>query len=112
MAKKDLASLMNGIMGSQKSDDNVNKTIMDDVCDEPEVGRKNRVGRPRKGETVIPVNEVRATFIVNPEVVRKIKYISLVEGSLLKEVIGEALGSYVKNWESVNGKINLPKAKI
>ena len=52
-----------------------------------------------------------STFIVDPDLVRKVKYISLVEGILLKDVISEALNNYVDAWEEKNKKIRLPKAK-
>lgn len=58
--------------------------------------RRENVGRPKKGETAKSVKkpqEIRATFIVDPDLVRKVKYISLVEGILLKDVISEALNN-------------------
>ena len=76
--------------------------------------RRENVGRPKKGETAKSVKkpqEIRATFIVDPDLVRKVKYISLVEGILLKDVISEALNNYVDAWEEKNKKIRLPKAK-
>lgn len=77
-----------------------------------EAKRRENVGRPKKGETAKSskkTKEIRATFIVNPDLVRKVKYISLVEGILLKDVISEALNSYVDAWEENNRKIKLPK---
>ena len=56
--------------------------------------RRENVGRPKKGETA-----------------KSVKYISLVEGILLKDVISEALNNYVDAWEEKNKKIRLPKAK-
>ena len=59
-----------------------------------EAKRRENVGRPKKGETAKSAKkpqEIRATFIVDPDLVRKVKYISLVEGILLKDVISEAL---------------------
>ena len=79
-----------------------------------EAKRRENVGRPKKGETAKSAKkpqEIRATFIVDPDLVRKVKYISLVEGILLKEVISEALNNYVDAWEEKNKKIRLPKAK-
>ena len=79
-----------------------------------EAKRRENVGRPKKGETAKSAKkpqEIRATFIVDPDLVRKVKYISLVEGILLKEVISEALNNYVDDWEEKNKKIRLPKAK-
>ena len=79
-----------------------------------EAKRRENVGRPKKGEpakSVKKAQEIRATFIVDPDLVRKVKYISLVEGILLKDVISEALNNYVDIWEEKNKKIRLPKAK-
>ena len=79
-----------------------------------EAKRRENVGRPKKGETAKSAkkpHEIRATFIVDPDLVRKVKYISLVEGILLKDVISEALNNYVDIWEEKNKKIRLPKAK-
>ena len=59
-----------------------------------EAKRRENVGRPKKGETAKSVKkaqETRATFIVDPDLLRKVKYISLVEGILLKDVISQAL---------------------
>ena len=116
MAKKNIASLMSGIMGDVKpqtpevssvtTQEVPVSEITDEMKDNLEAKRRRNVGRPRKGE-----NEVRATFIVDPEIVRKLKYVSLAEGTLLKDVIAEALNSYLESWESENGKIWLPKVK-
>lgn len=79
-----------------------------------EAKRRENVGRPKKGEAAKSAKkpqEIRATFIVDPDLVRKVKYISLVEGILLKDVISEALNNYVDAWEEKNKKIRLPKAK-
>ena len=79
-----------------------------------EAKRRENVGRPKKGETAKSAKkpqEIRATFIVNPDLLRKVKYISLVEGILLKDVISEALNNYVDAWEEKNKKIRLPKTK-
>ena len=79
-----------------------------------EAKRRENVGRPKKGETAKSAKkpqEIRATFIVDPNLVRKVKYISLVEGILLKDVISEALNNYVNAWEENNRKIKLPRKK-
>lgn len=79
-----------------------------------EAKRRENVGRPKKGESAKSAKKpqgIRATFIVDPDLVRKVKYISLVEGILLKDVISEALNSYVRAWEENNRKIKLPQKK-
>lgn len=61
-----------------------------------EAKRRENVGRPKKGELAKSAKkpqEIRATFIVDPDLLRKVKYISLVEGILLKDVISEALSN-------------------
>lgn len=119
MAKKNLASLMNGIMGDNRQQETEvhekSETTAVEVSDEMkanlEANRRRNVGRPRKGESGTKTDEVRATFIVDPELIRKVKYISLVDGSLLKDVISQALTTFIDNWEEENGKIRLPKKK-
>ena len=121
MAKKDLASLMSGIMGETKpaqpeplaveSQDEPVAEVTEEMKTNLEAVRRRNVGRPRKDEQVSKAEEVRATFIVSPELLRKVKYISLVDGVLLKDVISEALTNYIEAWETDNGKIRLPKKK-
>ena len=79
-----------------------------------EAKRRENVGRPKKGESAKSAKkpqEIRATFIVDPDLLQKVKYISLVEGIILKDVISEALNNYVDKWETDNRKIRLPKRK-
>ena len=119
MAKKNLASLMDGIMGEPKPAITIEPAvkpqettpvseITEEMVDSLETKRKRNVGRPRKGEDVIRSNEIRATFIVDPELVRKLKYISLVNCELLKDVVDRAFKTYIEAWESANNRISLP----
>ncbi|EJW91792.1 hypothetical protein EVA_20101, partial [gut metagenome] len=79
----------------------------------PTLGKqKEHVGRTRKGESTKSgkkTPEIRATFIVNPDLIRKVKFISLVDGMLLKDILSQALNNYVDAWEEKNKKIRLPK---
>lgn len=121
MAKKNLASLMSGIMGdvkpsvteeiSNNPQEELESIVTDEMKENLEAKRRRNVGRPRKGESGNKSNDVRATFIVDPEIVRKLKYVSLAEGLLLKDVIAEALNAYLDSWEAENGNIKLPKIK-
>lgn len=114
MAKKNLTSLISGIMG-----ENMESTIVEthapevtsEMQENLEAKRRQNVGRPKKSTTAKPTNETRATFIVDADVVRKLKYISLAEGKLLKEVVNTALTGYIDQWESENGQIRLPGLK-
>ena len=108
MAKKNLSSLMSGLMGQpapQEEADNIQTAPFNSADNQtslPTEG-KRRPGRPRNTSP-----ELRATFIVDPELIRKVKYITLVEGNLQKDVIDAALRQYISQWESDNGQINLP----
>lgn len=74
--------------------------------------RRAKTGRPRGRRNGNPKpREERATFIVDKDLIRKLKYIALMETKLYKNVIGEALSSYIERWESENGQITLPKKK-
>ena len=79
--------------------------------DNLEAKRRQNVGRPKKETSAKQSNETRATFIVDADIVRKLKYISLAEGRLLKEVVNTALTGYIAQWESENGQIRLPGLK-
>ena len=74
--------------------------------------RRAKTGRPKGRKNGNPKpREERATFIVDKDLTRKLKYIALMETKLYKNVISEALSSYIERWESENGVINLPKKK-
>ena len=90
---------------------NPGSEVTDEMKESLETKRRRNVGRPRKDESGSKANEVRATFIVDSELIRKVKYISLMECSLLKDVISEALTSFIEAWETENCKIRLPKKK-
>lgn len=101
MAKKNLAALMNGIMGDPISES-------PDVSSSHEDCPIRKPGRPRRTDSE-KEREVRATFIVNQDILQKIKYVSLVDGCLLKDVIDKALSKYLEDWENHNEKIRIPK---
>ena len=56
--------------------------------------------------------ETRATFIVNEGLHEKIKAIAYWEREQIKDIINEALSSYVSRYEKTNGLIqHVPKRK-
>ncbi len=50
-------------------------------------------------------NETRATFIVNEEVLEKVKAIAYWERLNIKEVVGDALNEFIQRYEKKNGAI-------
>lgn len=108
MAKKNLASLMSGIMGETPGTENTVAASSIKPSNKEELNQTKRSpGRPKlviaKGK-----EEVRATFIVSEELLKKMKYIALAEDVLLKEVLNSSLSQYIAEWESKNGRIKLP----
>lgn len=50
-------------------------------------------------------NETRATFILNEEILDKVKALAYWERKLIKEVINEALQEAITKYEKKNGEI-------
>ncbi len=122
---KKIASLIQGIVGetptpvpTSTETGDVSPELVEELEITPEMeealnaARKRKVGRPKKDAIrTRATNEGRATFIVDNDLIRKVKYISLADARLLKDVIGEALSAYVSKWEAENETIRLPKKK-
>ena len=53
------------------------------------------------------VGEARTTVILNKELVKKVKYIALAEGTSIKDKVTEGLTAIVEQWEKENGTINI-----
>lgn len=49
--------------------------------------------------------EARTTVILNKELVKKVKYIALAEGTSIKDKVTEGLTAIVEEWEAKNGVI-------
>ena len=85
---------------------------------EPSKDPIKKVGRPKtqfkkitkSSQEGTKANETRATFIVNEEVLEKLKGIAYWNRSLIKEVIHDALLEAVNKYEKKNGIIKkIPK---
>lgn len=49
--------------------------------------------------------DARTTIILNKELIRKVKFIALAEGSTIKNKVTEALQMVVQAWESEHGEV-------
>lgn len=115
MAKKNtnIASLINGIVNDTPQE-NTHRDIAPSTVEALDISpellerlnavRKAKSGRPVGSHSVKP-REHRATFIVSEEIVQKLKYISLMDCRLLKDVVTEALTEAIAKWEEENGTI-------
>jgi hypothetical protein len=100
MSKKDFTGGLNSLLG-----------------DQPEKP-KTKIGRPKTSTRVITKtsqegtkeNETRATFIINEDLLEKLKAIAYWDRVLIKEVINSALQETVYKYEKKNGDIKpIPK---
>lgn len=95
MAKRDLSSLVNGIIGSNNPAPDNNQN--------PE--EKRSVGRPKRDSSK---EEVRATFVGDKNTMRKLKFIAVADDCLLKDIINKSFENFIAQWEAERGEINLP----
>ena len=119
MAKKNISSLLSGIMGEPNREEIDPATATFDISaanadDIPEISSSVKTeptsttkvtrkrGRPRNEN-----KEERNTFMVDSTLLRKIRYIALMEDCMQKEIVNEALRHYVNSWEKRNGIIKL-----
>ena len=108
MAKKNLHSLMSGIIGDKSAATEVTELKQDnskkgkDIKDNTD--SKPRPGRPKKNN-----DYTRTTLIISAELLRKLKYVSLMEDRTLTDLVQDAFSLYVSQWEKDNGPIRIPK---
>ncbi len=79
------------------------------------------VGRPKrqdKDNSTVSSNEkgtlpgeIRKTYVISTELVNKIDAISFWDRKSLKEVIKDALSTYIASWEKKNGLVKMPGQK-
>lgn len=73
-------------------------------------GNKPKMGRPvtqtkeitKTSQEGTKENETRATFIINEDILDKLKAIAYWDRLLIKEVINEALSNYIDKYEKAN----------
>lgn len=73
-------------------------------------GDKPKMGRPvtqtkeitKTSQEGTKENETRATFIINEDILDKLKAIAYWDRLLIKEVINEALSNYIDKYEKAN----------
>lgn len=115
--KKDIENLISGIVGGQQSEDEHATDIPQEVVerlgitpdleDKLNEERRRHVGRRAKNDHTPKIDrsgEVRATFIVNRDDVRKIKYVALMEGKLMKDIVAEMIHDYLDKWSAEHGR--------
>ena len=98
MSKKNFTGGLNSLLGDQE--------------DRPKRGRPKTQNKEitKSSQEGTKPKETRATFIVNEELLEKIKTIAYWDRELIKEVIEEALEDRVKKYVKKNGELKpIPK---
>jgi hypothetical protein len=95
MSKKDFTGGLNSLLG--------------EIPDKPKKGRPQTVTKEiqKSSQEGTKENEIRATFIVNEEILEKLKAVAYWDRVLIKNVIDEALRDYIAKYEKANGVINI-----
>lgn len=128
MAKKNLQSLMSGILGESTAVQSTTTvdpepqyapTVLEqavaqlDAEDNParhEPEKRKSKQRETKQEKSIETNpETRATFFIEDDLLRKLRYIALMDTITQKDIINNSLRKYVNDWERKNEIIPLPR---
>jgi hypothetical protein len=105
MAKKNFSGGLNSLLGEPSIE-----TKKDNKA--PKVGRPKTQFKEitKSSEEGTKENETRATFIVNKELLEKLKAIAYWDRVLIKEVINKALQEAVDKHEKKSGEIKpIPK---
>jgi hypothetical protein len=98
MTKKDFTGGLNSLLGDKPARSKAGR---------PKTQFKEVIKSSQQGTLQ---NETRATFIVNEELLEKLKRIAYWERALIKEIVGRALEDAVASYEKKNGEIKpIPK---
>jgi hypothetical protein len=98
MSKKTFTGGIDALLGERKDNRGRPKTVSKEVTKSSQEGTKE--------------NETRATFIVNEDVLEKVKAIAYWERVKIKDVVATALMDSIKKYEKNNGAVKLiPKDK-
>jgi hypothetical protein len=93
MSKKNFTGGLNSLLGNQPEKTKRGRP----VTQTKEITKSSQEGTKE--------NETRATFIINEELLDKLKAIAYWDRVLIKEVVNKALQEAVAKYEKVNGEI-------
>jgi len=99
MSKKNFTGGFNSLLGDQPEKPKKGRP----VTQTKEITKSSQEGTKE--------NETRATFIVNEELLEKLKAVAYWERRMIKEVIASALEETVAKYEKKNGPVKLMPKK-
>lgn len=96
MAKKSFSGGLNSLLGDTKPAEAA------PVVAEPKASKKEITKTSQKGTKE---NETRATFIVQEDLLDKLKSLAYWERVLIKDIVNQALEDHITRYEKKNGPI-------
>ena len=95
-AKKSFSGGLNSLLGDTKAPEQV-QAVAEPKALKKEITKTSQIGTKE--------NETRATFIVNQELLEKMKSLAYWDRVLIKDIINQALEEHITRYEKKNGEI-------
>jgi hypothetical protein len=101
MAKKSFSGGLNSLLGDTKSVEQA-PAVAEPKAPKKEITKTSQIGTKEK--------ETRATFIVNEDLLEKMKSLAYWDRVLIKDIINQSLEEHIARYEKKNGEIKaMPK---
>lgn len=101
MAKKSFSGGLNSLFGETKQPEQTAGQV-EPKASKKEITKTSQIGTKEK--------ETRATFIVNEDLLEKLKSLAYWDRVLIKDIVNNALEDYIARHEKKNGEIKeMPK---
>ena len=101
MAKKNFSSGLNSLLGETKPEEQAAEPK------ETKAAKKGIINTSQRG---MKENETRATFIVNEDVLDKMKSLAYWDRLSIKDIVNNAFEEHISRYEKKNGEIKeMPK---
>ena len=101
MAKKSFSGGLNSLLGDTKQPEQAAEQSEPKAA-KKEITKTSQIGTKEK--------ETRATFIVNEDLLEKMKSLAYWDRVLIKDIINQALEEHIARYEKKNGEIKaMPK---
>ena len=97
MAKKNFSGGLNSLLGETKPAEEAAKQIEPKAV-KKEITKTSQLGTKEK--------ETRATFIVNEDLLEKMKSLAYWDRVLIKDIVNTAFEEHIARYEKKNGEIN------
>ena len=101
MAKKSFSGGLSSLLGETKQPEQAAEQA-EPKAQKKEITKTSQIGTKEK--------ETRATFIVNEDILEKLKSLAYWDRVLIKDIVSSAFEDYISRYEKKNGEIKeMPK---